>query len=264
MNVQDIWVYIWKHMCVCPGPVLKQKHPDRTQALHLSGGRQEFPMEHKALRALGSQAKPTWMHSGKQRAISLIAWINGSSLGFQWVNPCHEYTSCCLCRRQAWGGTFHGSLKQAKSGLPVSTESPMPAHMLIQRADSKSCISHKPTVQPSRMNKCSSKPHPNNLQAFLVPSSGSLWDPDSEFEKTVTGKTRKKSQYLQAFGVTCCRNALCVILTWELYYFEQIHAKVLQFHFYCDWSHFFWTARVTASWAEHRRKERTLQKMFYV
>lgn len=45
-------IYIWLR----PGPVLEQKHRDRTQALNLLGGRQEFPMEHKAPGALGSQA----------------------------------------------------------------------------------------------------------------------------------------------------------------------------------------------------------------
>lgn len=42
------------HVRLYPGHVLEQKHPDRTQALELSGCRQGFPMEH-----LGSQDKPT-------------------------------------------------------------------------------------------------------------------------------------------------------------------------------------------------------------
>lgn len=52
-------VHMKTHTHMCPGHVLEQKHPDRTQALNLSGGRQEFPMEHKAPGALGSLDKPT-------------------------------------------------------------------------------------------------------------------------------------------------------------------------------------------------------------
>lgn len=81
-------------------------------------------------RRVSNGAQSSWS-PGKSRQVNLNAqWqtksnqlnsLNQSSLGFQWVNLCHEYTSCCLCRRQAWGGTFHGSLKQVKSGLRVST-----------------------------------------------------------------------------------------------------------------------------------------------
>lgn len=76
-------------------------------------------MEHKALGALGSQAKPTQPNLNAQRQTnSFIAWINGSSLSFQWVNLCNEYTSCCLCRRKAWKGIppiFNNSFQVARA-----------------------------------------------------------------------------------------------------------------------------------------------------
>lgn len=43
------------HTCLCSGHVLEQKQPDRTQALNLSDGRQESPMEHKS----PGEAKPS-------------------------------------------------------------------------------------------------------------------------------------------------------------------------------------------------------------
>lgn len=215
------------------------------------------------------EAKPTWMHSGKQKAISLITWINGSSLGFQWVNPCHEYTPCCLCRRQAWGGTFHGSLKQMKSGLPVSTWVPPasshgnPASWLKELHHSQTDCTTKQNKQMQHQTTDKQSSGISGSQLRLTVGSSKplkewVWK-DSGWED------KKESQYLQGFGVTCHRNALCVILMWEreFHYFQQIHANVLQFQFYCDWIHFFRTTRVTASWAEHRKKEKTVYNVFY-
>lgn len=84
-------------------PALKKKHPDRTQVLNLSGGRQTKVSN-------GAQSSwSSWKSSqanlnadSKQTAISFLAWIDGSRFSFQWVNSCNEHTLCCPCRRQAW------------------------------------------------------------------------------------------------------------------------------------------------------------------
>lgn len=82
IHVHGLYVSVYMklqiHICLCPGPVLEQKHPDRTQALNLSGGRQEYPMEQKAPGALGNQDNLNAQWQPKCNHNSLNQWLQPS------------------------------------------------------------------------------------------------------------------------------------------------------------------------------------------